>query len=67
MYCKSKNFHVTFMDHIHHEHYEWHSLTVVKFNDVCVCSYVSSRGLDDEIEELSCMVFTFITPFGIRV
>ena len=23
--------------------------------------------MDDEIEELSCMVITFITPFGIRV
>ena len=32
-----------------------------------MCSYVSNREIDDEIEELSCMDITFITPSGIRV
>ena len=31
-----------------------------------MCSYVSSTEMD-EIEELSCMVITFITPFRIHV
>ena len=29
--------------------------------------YVSSREKDDEMKELSGMVITFITPFGIHV
>ena len=56
----------TFTDHIHRKNYKRCSLTDFKLSDVHLQLCIQQK-MDDKIEEVSCMVITFITPFGIRV